>query len=78
MAGDPPIMAGDPPTAYVIEIGDGPGGTEFVIDTGSTSTTYQGPPDGALDGRGYARVKAKNDYGISLPSNEVRYDNHGN
>ena len=77
MAGDPPIMACDPPTGYVIEIGDGPGGTEFVINTGSTLTTYRGPRDGPLDGRGYVRVMAKNDYGISSPSNEVRYDNHG-
>lgn len=73
-----PANAGGPPTSYIVEVGNQPGESLVVIDTGSTATSFMGGNEGPLDGRGYARVRAQNEYGVGPPSEEIRYNNHGN
>lgn len=60
--------SGCAPTSYIIEAGSTPGASNLAnVDTGSTATSF-----GATAGPGtyYVRVRARNAFGVSGPSNE--------
>ena len=61
---------GSAPTTYRIEVGYAPGLTNFAtISTGNTATAYTA--GGVYRGTYYVRVRAANDAGVSMPSNEA-------
>jgi hypothetical protein len=62
--------SGDAPTSYVLEAGSAPGASNIaLLDLQSTLTTFGsfGVPQGTY----YLRMRAKNQAGVSGPSNEV-------
>ena len=64
-------VAGDPPTAYILEVGSAPGLSNLAtLNTGNTLTTFQA--SGVPTGQYYFRVRAINAFATSSPSNEVR------
>jgi N-acetylneuraminic acid mutarotase len=69
LAWQPPDTGGAT-QAYVIEVGNASGVTNTaVLDTGSTATSFQaaGVPNGIF----FIRLRARNTFGVSAPSNEV-------
>src|SRR5262245_19534023 len=61
---------GDAPTSYVVEAGSAPGLANLAnFDTGNSGQmlTVQGVPAGTY----FVRVRARNDGGVSGPSNEI-------
>lgn len=70
------VASGANPTSYMLEGGSAPGGTDlFNSDTGNASTTYV--ETGVPTKYYYVRVRGKNSFGVSLPSNEVGFPVNG-
>lgn len=62
--------AGDPVATYIIEAGSAAGATNLAsLVTGSTATSFSASGVGA--GVYFVRVRARNDGGLSAPSNEI-------
>jgi hypothetical protein len=59
---------GCPADAYILEVGTAPGLTDLMSVPIGNVTAFSAP---AVPGRFYLRVRARNAYGISSPSNEV-------
>jgi hypothetical protein len=61
---------GDPPTAYIVEAGSGPGLANLAnFSTGSTRTFFEA--SGVGNGTYYVRIRAVNAFGTSAASNEA-------
>jgi hypothetical protein len=61
---------GDLPTSYIIEAGSAPGRVDLAnFDIGSNAPTFV--TDGVPPGTYFVRVRARNNAGVSAPSNDV-------